>query len=123
MEAAQESLEKVQQECQSLRAEKEQLLGRIGELELQKATLEGSERQSQGQNAELKEQITLLTAALEEAKEQQVSLYPFKEHILAKRSKMHQLQVAIVEERCKVLQVDNRMEEILETSSYFVDRS
>ena len=36
---------------------------------------------------------------------------------------MHQLQVAIEEERCKVLQVDNRLEEILETSSYFVDRS
>ena len=36
---------------------------------------------------------------------------------------MHQLQVAIEEERCRVLQVDNRLEEILETSSYFVDRS
>ena len=36
---------------------------------------------------------------------------------------MHQLQVAIEEERCKVLQVDSRLEEILETSSYFVDRS
>ena len=36
---------------------------------------------------------------------------------------MHQLQMAIEEERCKVLQVDNRLEEILETSSYFIDRS
>ena len=36
---------------------------------------------------------------------------------------MYQLQVAIEEERCKILQVDNRLEEILETSSYFVDRS
>ena len=36
---------------------------------------------------------------------------------------MHQLQVAIEEERCKILQVDNRLEEILEISSYFVDRS
>ena len=36
---------------------------------------------------------------------------------------MHQLQVAIEEQRCKILQVDNRLEEILETSSYFVDRS
>ena len=35
---------------------------------------------------------------------------------------MHQLQVAIEEERCKVLQVDNQLEEILETSSYVVDR-
>ena len=35
---------------------------------------------------------------------------------------MHQLQVAIEEERCKILQVDNWLEEILETYSYFVDR-
>ena len=70
MEVGQESLEKVQQECQGLRAEKEQLLGRIGELELQKATLEEYERQSQVQNTELKEQITSLKTTLEEAKEQ-----------------------------------------------------
>ena len=118
LEAAQGSL----QECQGLKTKKEKLL-KIGELELQKATLEESERQSQEQNVELKEHITLLTAALEEAKEQQVSLHPFKEHILAQRSKMHQLQVSIEEERCKVLQVDNRLEEILETYSYFVDIS
>ena len=36
---------------------------------------------------------------------------------------MLQLQMAIEEERCKVVQVDRRLEEILETSSYFVDRS
>ena len=48
MEAAQESLEKLQQECQGLRIEKEQLLGKIGELELQKVTLVESEQQSQG---------------------------------------------------------------------------
>ena len=36
---------------------------------------------------------------------------------------MLQLQTAIKEERCKVLQIDGRLEEILETSSYFVDRS
>ena len=36
---------------------------------------------------------------------------------------MHQVQIAIEEERCKVLQVDSQLEEILETSSYFVNRS
>ena len=36
---------------------------------------------------------------------------------------MHQLQVSIEEERCKVLQISNILEEILETTSYFVDRS
>ena len=75
------------------------------------------------QIVEIKEQITSLAAALEEAKEQQDNLHPFKEHVLAQRSKMHQLQVAIEEERCSVLQIDNSLEEILETSSYFVDRS
>ena len=52
-----------------MRAEKEQLLGRIGDLELQKATLEEGERQSQAQKAEVKEHITSLTSSLEEAKE------------------------------------------------------
>ena len=52
-----------------------------------------------------------------------MNLQPFKEHVLAQKAKMLQLQTAIEEERCKVLQVDGRLEEILETSSYFVDRS
>ena len=79
------------------------MLGRINDLELQKTTLEASERQSQGQEEKLKEQITSLTTNLEEAREQQVSLQPFKEHVLAQRAKMLQLQVAIEEERCRVL--------------------
>ena len=86
-------------------------------MELQKDTLEESKRQSQGHTGELREHVTSLIVALEEAREQQVNLQPFKEHVLAQRSKMHQLQVAIEEERCKILQVDNRLEEILETSS------
>ena len=36
---------------------------------------------------------------------------------------MLQLQTAVEEERCKVLQIDGRLEEILETASYFVERS
>ena len=42
---------------------------------------------------------------------------------MAQKAKMLQLQTAIEEERCKVLQIDGRLEEILETSSYFVDIS
>ena len=38
-------------------------------------------------------------------------------------AKMLQLQTAIEEERCKVVQIDGRLEEIMDTSSYFVDRS
>ena len=69
METSQEFLEKVQYEYQELRAEKEQLLDRIKDLELQKNTSEANESQSQGQEEKLKEHITSLTAALEEAKE------------------------------------------------------
>ena len=80
-----------------MRAEKEQLLDRIKDLELQKTTLEEGERKSQVQKAELREHITSLIAALEETKEQQVSVQSFKEHILAQRAKMLQLQMTIEE--------------------------
>ena len=50
---------------------------------MQKTTLEANERQSQEQETKIQEQITSLTAAFEEAKEQQVNLQPFKEHVLA----------------------------------------
>ena len=36
---------------------------------------------------------------------------------------MLHLQTALEEERCQVLQIDSWLEEILETTSYFVDRS
>ena len=42
---------------------------------------------------------------------------------MAQNTKMLQLQTAIEDERCRVLQIDGRLEEILETASYFVDRS
>ena len=42
---------------------------------------------------------------------------------MAQKAKMLQLQMAIEDERCRVLQIDGQLEEILETSSYFVDRS
>ena len=35
---------------------------------------------------------------------------------------MLQLQTALEEERCKVLQIDSRLGEIMETTSFFVDR-
>ena len=84
MENTQEALEKVQKECQELRSEKEQLLGKVEELEeQQKIILQASEMHSQEQKEKRQEKISSLTTALEEAREQQVSLQPFKEHILA----------------------------------------
>ena len=36
---------------------------------------------------------------------------------------MVHLQIALEEERCQVLQIDSRLDEILDTASYFVDKS
>ena len=55
--------------CESLHVERDQLQSKIGELELQKVTLEETEKQSQVQAVEFKEQIASLAASLEEARE------------------------------------------------------
>ena len=85
--------------------------------------MEEKEKQFQVQVADFEGQITSLVALLKDASEKQTNIQPLKEHVLAQRRRMHWLQVSIEEERCKVLQIDNRLEEILETTSYFVDRS
>ena len=101
----------MQVEDQKLKKEKEQLLEKVEELEeQQKIILTANDMHSQDLRKEHQEQISLL-------------LQPFKEHILAQKARMLQLQIALEEERCKVLQIDNRLGEIMETSSYFVDRS
>ena len=64
-----------------------------------------------------------MNTTLEVAREQQVDLQPLKHHVLTQKTKMLQLQTAVEKERCKVLQIDGRLEEILKTASYFVDRS
>ena len=51
--------------------------------------MEETEKQFQVQAAEFKGQIASLTTSLKEAKEQQTSIQPFKEHALKQRSKMH----------------------------------
>ena len=33
------------------------------------------------------------------------------------------MQMCVEEERCKILQIDRRLEDILDTTSYFLDRS
>ena len=70
----------------------------------------------EGQNASL-------TTSLKDAMEQKTDVQPLKEHVVSQRKKIHQLQVCIEEERCKIVQIDSRLEEILDTTSYFVDRS
>ena len=52
-----------------------------------------------------------------------MDIQPLKGYVMAQRKKIYQLQVCIEEERCKIVQIDSRLEEILDTTSYFVDRS
>ena len=123
-EATQEHLEQVQAEEQELKKEKEQLLRKVEDLEEQiKILMQANDFHSQELTKQHQEHLASLTADLEATKEQQVNLQPFKEHILAQKDKMLQLQTSLEDERCKVLQIDNRLEEIMETSSYFMDRS
>ena len=56
----------MQQEYQELRVEKEQLLGKIEDLELQKTTLEPSEKQAQEQEMKLQEKNSSLLENNEE---------------------------------------------------------
>ena len=52
-----------------------------------------------------------------------MDLQPVREHILARKARMLQLQMDLEEERCKVLQIDSRLDELLTTASHFVDKS
>ena len=64
--------------------EKERLLGKVEELEeQQKIILEASEMHTKEQEKKHQENISCLTTALKEAREQEVNLQPFKEHVLA----------------------------------------
>ena len=55
--------------------------------------------------------------------DQKDDIQPLKEHVLMLREKIHQIQLQIENERCKVLQIDTRLEEIVSTTSYFLDRT
>ena len=89
--------------CENLKTERDKLQSKFGELETQRATMEETKEQVHVKAAAFKGQIASLAASLKEAKEQQTSIQPFKEHALTQRSKMHWLQVSIEEEKCKVL--------------------
>ena len=68
------------------------------DLEEQMKILEqANDLHSQGLTKQHQEQLASLTTDLEAAKEQQVNMQPFKEHILAQKAKMLQLQTALEE--------------------------
>ena len=72
-------------------------------MEAQKVTAEEREKQYQVQVAGFEGQIASLTASLKDASEQKTDIQLVKEHVLAQRRRMHQLQMSIEEERCKCL--------------------
>ena len=88
-ETTQEALEKAQKEFQDLKSEKEQLLAKVEELEeQQRILLQANDLYTQELRKEHQGQISSLTTTLEAAKEQQVNLQPFKEHVLTQKTKM-----------------------------------
>ena len=94
----------IQVSYDNLSVENNMLQSKVVELEREKATTEEREKQYQMQVAALEEQITSLTASLKDAMEHKTNLQPLKEHVLTQRRKIHQLQICIEEERCKILQ-------------------
>ena len=55
--------------------------------------------------------------------EQKTNIRPLKKHALMLLKKIHQMQLQMVEERFKVQQIDIILEEIVNTASYFLDRT
>ena len=82
------------------------LQSKVAELEMEKVTTGKKEKQYQMQVAALQEQNTSLTASLKDAIEQKTDIQPLKEHVLTQRKKIHQLQICIEDETCKILQID-----------------
>ena len=87
---------------ENLSAEKDQLQSQVGVLETRRATMEEKEKQFQVQTSDFEGQIASLTTSLKEASEQQIDIQQIKEHVLSQRKRIHQLQVSIEEERCKI---------------------
>ena len=54
---------------------------------------------------------------------QEADVEHLKKHALMLRNKIHQMQLQMVEERFKVQQIEIRLEEIINTTSYFLDRT
>ena len=88
---------------ETLSAKKDRLQSKIAELEIEKATTKEREKQYQMQVPILEEQNASLTASLKDAMEQKIDFHSLKEHVLTQIRNIHQLQLCIEEERCKIL--------------------
>ena len=90
---------------------------------MQKTTTEEKEKLYETQIAALEEQKNSLTASFNSPMEKKVDIEPLKKHALMLKRKIHQIQLQIAEERLKFQQIEIRLEEIVSTTSYFLDRT
>ena len=105
-----------------LNKEKGKLEDKMTELEVRKTTVEAKAKLYETQIVALEEQKNSLAASLKTTMEQKDDIEPLKKHALMLRKKIHPMQLQMVEERFKVQQIDIRLEEIVNTTSYFLDR-
>ena len=91
------------------------------ELEVQRTTTEGKAKLYETQIVALEDQKNSLEVSLKIAMEQEADVEPLKKHALMLKNKIHQMQIHMVEERFKVQQIEIRLEEIINTTSYFLD--
>ena len=71
----------------------------------------------------LENQKTSREVSLKATMEKKIDIEPLNKHGLTLRNKIHQMQLQMVEELLKVQQVEIRLEEIINTTSYFLDRT
>ena len=108
---------------EELNKEKGKLEDKVTELEVQRTTAEGKAKLHETQVVALEDQKNSLEASLKTTMEKKVDVEPLNKHALILMNKIHQMQIQMVEERLKVQQVEIRLEEIISTASYFLDRT
>ena len=70
--------------------------------------MEEKEKQFQVQASGFEGQIASLIASLKDSSEYKIDIRPLKEHVLAQRRRMHQLQVSIEEVTARISGVEDR---------------
>ena len=108
---------------EELNEEKGKLEYKVTELEVQRTTAEGKAKLYETQIVALEDQKNSVEVSLKIAMEQEADVEPLQKHALMIKNKIHQMQLQMVEERFKVQQIEIRLKEIINTTSYFLDRT
>ena len=108
---------------EELSKEKGSLENKVAKLELHKITTEERAKHSETQITPLEAQKDSLESLLKVENEQRTDIEPLKKHALMLKSKIYQMQLQIADEILKVQKVETRLEEIVSTTSYCLDRT